>query len=550
MLRRIIDFSVSLLGLIFLQPLFLLIAALIKLDSKGPVIYRGDRVGMNERRFKILKFRTMEESPEAYDGPRVTATSDLRITRFGRFLRDTKLNELLQLFNVLKGDMSLVGPRPEDPSFMEQYSEEHREVLSVRPGITSLASVIFADEENLLSKDDVAGSYIHSILPKKLRLDLIYIRNRSFLLDLDILLRTFIVLVPRFRKATIHAEDILSGPIRIFRRNLTWFSIDAAIAFTAVTSAGLIWRVGGPLRVGVGQSILAALLITFLFTLSNWLTGVQRVQWRYASSNEAAWLIIAVVPATLILLLVNSAMQERQFPPEMLIVAGVFSLSGFLLARYQRRLIDGFKERLVRLRRTPMAAREKVLVVGAGEAGQLTLWLLQNSPIARAFHVVGVIDDDFEKLGTMVHRVPVMGMCERIPEIVEQGNIGTIIFAIHSIDPERRYQILKDCWKTNARTVVAPDILTFLLNGSDRDDYRMRVPMQAGLVQRTSGSEDHSEKMLKERIRVLAQLAHLGDYATLTEQLQDLDREIVGEDAKRLDEVEEPTLTVDSEVRK
>ncbi len=154
--RRGLDVFVSIMGLVVLAPILIFIGIRLKLSSPGPIIYRGLRVGRNGKYFHILKFRTMHEQEESYKGPKVTAQDDTRVTDFGRWLRDTKLNELPQLINVLKGEMSLVGPRPEDPSIVTKWPEEdRREILSVRPGVSSPASVIFRNEETLLRSKNV-----------------------------------------------------------------------------------------------------------------------------------------------------------------------------------------------------------------------------------------------------------------------------------------------------------------------------------------------------------------------------------------------------------
>ncbi len=549
MIKRIFDFSVALVGLIFLSPLFALMAILIKRDTPGPVLYRGVRMGKGGKAFLIIKFRTMYETEEASQGPRITAQDDARITRLGHFLRNSKLNELPQLINVLKGEMSLVGPRPEDPTIVKHYSTEQREVLSVRPGITSLASVIFVDEGRILNAHNVIETYLHSILPKKLRLDLLYVRNRTFLLDLDILFRTFWVFIPSFRKATTNAEHIVLGPFRWIGRLVSWFTIDAVIAIIAIGLASVIWRSSGPLDVGFLNAIIDALIMAGVFTSINAITGVQKVQWRYASASEAAGIVFSVGVATSLLVFIHELIPSPHLPSGLIIVAGIFVLAGFIIVRYRRQLFSGLNQANGRVHSPIEAVRERVLIVGSGEAGQQVIWLLQNSPVARAFHVVGVVDDDINKIGTLIHRTPVLGMTIRIPEIVEEHDIGLIVFAIHSIEPERRQMILQKCWKTKARTVVAPDILTFLHSEYVLDDSRMKVPLQAGLVQRTIGPEDLSEDALRQRIRDLAQLARLGDYATLTELLQKLDREI-GREESEPDEVKKKKFPVESEVMK
>src|SRR5512135_2304417 len=189
MFKRAFDFVAALIGLILLSPVFALIAMLIKRDSPGPVFYWGPRIGRHGVIFNMLKFRTMYEDPRSYQGPRVTCKQDGRITPLGRWLRDTKLNELPQLWNVLVGDMSLVGPRPEDPSIGKTWPINiARDILQVRPGITSPASVLYRDEENMLPAAEVMRRYLHELSPDKMRLDQLYVRYRSFWLDLDIIL--------------------------------------------------------------------------------------------------------------------------------------------------------------------------------------------------------------------------------------------------------------------------------------------------------------------------------------------------------------------------
>ena len=195
MVKRIFDFLVSLFGLIMLSPLFLICAILIKLDSPGPVFYKGIRIGKDGKPFKIFKFRTMVKDAEKLGGPS-TAADDPRITRIGRFLRKYKIDELPQLINVLKGEMSLVGPRPEVKMYVDMMTPKEREIiLSVRPGMTDLASLWdFHEEEILKGAKDPEKVYLEKIRPKKIALQIEYVKNRSFLLDLKIILKTILKL--------------------------------------------------------------------------------------------------------------------------------------------------------------------------------------------------------------------------------------------------------------------------------------------------------------------------------------------------------------------
>ncbi len=189
MFRRLFDAAVSAAGLVILSPVFAALAIWIKLDSPGPVFYRGERVGKDGRLFHMFKFRSMARDA-AELGPGITTRGDPRVTRAGRVLRRTKLDELPQLVNVLRGEMSLVGPRPEDPRYVALYSREQRRILSARPGITSLASLKYRHEEDLLGGGDVDHVYSRVIMPKKLEMDLAYMENRSLWSDLRVIAMT------------------------------------------------------------------------------------------------------------------------------------------------------------------------------------------------------------------------------------------------------------------------------------------------------------------------------------------------------------------------
>ena len=177
-MTRLVDICAAALGLLLLSPLFLFPAVWIKLDSPGSVFYRAQRVGRYGTMFTLLKFRTMVVNADQ-QGPGITVSGDRRITRSGRWLRRTKLDELPQLVNVLKGEMSLVGPRPEDPRYVAHYTPEQRAVLAVRPGITSAASLQFRREADLLQGEDWETVYLTEIMPQKLAIELDYLARRS-----------------------------------------------------------------------------------------------------------------------------------------------------------------------------------------------------------------------------------------------------------------------------------------------------------------------------------------------------------------------------------
>lgn len=197
MTKRLLDVVVSAVGLVVLAPFFLLFALIIKINSPGPVFYLQERVGKGGGLFRLFKFRTMR-----VDADKATAITvgkrDPRITTVGFYLRKFKIDELPQLINVLIGEMSLVGPRPELKRFVDQYQGEHRRVIAIKPGITDFASIEFRNENELLEgKPDPVEYYVREILPRKLALNLEYIAKRSFWLDLKIIFLTIIYI---FRK--------------------------------------------------------------------------------------------------------------------------------------------------------------------------------------------------------------------------------------------------------------------------------------------------------------------------------------------------------------
>jgi lipopolysaccharide/colanic/teichoic acid biosynthesis glycosyltransferase len=197
LIKRAIDVTLSLVGLIVFFPLLLAVAARIKLEDGGPVFYRGVRVGRHGEPFRIFKFRTMVVNAEQLGGAS-TANDDPRVTKTGRFLRKYKLDELPQLINVIKGEMSVVGPRPEVPHYVEMLTREEKAILSVRPGITDWATLWNPDEGAVLAgSPDPERLYMEKIRPEKIRLQLQYVRRQSIWVDMTIIFQTLATLILR-----------------------------------------------------------------------------------------------------------------------------------------------------------------------------------------------------------------------------------------------------------------------------------------------------------------------------------------------------------------
>jgi lipopolysaccharide/colanic/teichoic acid biosynthesis glycosyltransferase len=209
-MKRIFDIIGAVFGLVFFLPLFLVVALLIKLDSPGPVFFRQERMGRGFKPFVIHKFRTMAQGPSKTGAP-LTIGDDPRITRTGRWLRRTKIDELPQLINVLKGEMSFVGPRPELPQYVELFRTDYERILQVRPGVTDMASLKYQDEANVLGQfSNPEEAYVKRILPDKIRLAEEYVRRASFLFDLGLILKT----LPKLFGFKAHQESLQDSAAR------------------------------------------------------------------------------------------------------------------------------------------------------------------------------------------------------------------------------------------------------------------------------------------------------------------------------------------------
>ena len=205
-LRRTFDIIASLSGLILFLPFMLLLALLIKKEDRGPVFYSGVRVGRYKKNFEILKFRTMVVDADKM-GPSSTADNDPRLTRLGGFIRKYKFDEVPQLFNVLKGDMSIVGPRPQVPWAVELYNDEEQIILQVRPGITDLASIKFHNEGEILAgSDNPDKTYMEVIHPEKMKLSIEYVKKRSLVADFKIILLTIFTLLKMRSHSNVHKK--------------------------------------------------------------------------------------------------------------------------------------------------------------------------------------------------------------------------------------------------------------------------------------------------------------------------------------------------------
>ncbi len=462
MIKRTMDLVLSFLGLILTAPLFGLIAIGIKLDSKGPVYFHGERVGKDGKLFKMLKFRTMYETPESYDGPSITGEGDDRITPFGGWLRDTKLNELPQLLNVFIGEMSLVGPRPEVLEVVKKWPEDVRdEVLSLRPGITSPASVVYRNEEKMLETTNILDKYMKQILPDKLRLDQLYVRNFSILSDFDVIFMTIIALLPALRSAKFKERSFYAGIFyRFYHGIFSWFVVDILVTTFMVGLSGIVWRISTVINLGAVVYLGIALGMALLISLINILLGLNTIKWTTASPTYVLDIGFSIGLTCAVLWGLNRfVVTEPWVPFSMFWLIGVMTFIGLVAVRYRERLFTGIANRWLLLRKTSVLIGERVLVVGVGELGEMAVWLLGRSSFRDVFGIVGIVDDDPKKQGLCINGYRVLDETRKIPDLVEKYDVGLIVFAISNIQPVKQRQLLEVCKSTSAKVIEIPDLV-------------------------------------------------------------------------------------------
>lgn len=486
LLKRAFDIFTSMLGIILLSPFLAGIAILIKRESPGPVFYGGWRMGKDEKPFRIWKFRTMYEVPASYSGPKVTASGDGRITPFGQWLRDTKVNELAQLWNVLVGDMSFVGPRPEDVEIADKWDKDARsEILSVRPGITSPASIVYHDEEHLLKGTDFMTTYYQQILPDKMRLDRIYVRHHTLLSDLDIILWTLAVLLPRLASTRIPEGNLFGGPIsRFVRFNISWLAIDFVVALLGIALVGVIWRSTGPLDLGLGRALALAVVLAASFGIVNTAMGLNRVVWSRAVPEDMFGIVFSTGIVTVFISVLQVAAQKFNLlppvPSELIFTIGLVVLIGVVSARYRWRLLTGFASFWLS-RRNSFSVGERVLILGSGDESQFATWLLRRDLFLRAFTVIGIIDDDPLKQGMRFDGSWVIGTSADLSMLVTKHDVGLIMFAVPGLNSDEHTRVMKSCVDLNVRILLISDMLRalqFWLTNSGKVEDKLKFVVE------------------------------------------------------------------------
>ncbi len=466
--KRGFDLVVALIGLIIQAPLFIVIAILIKLDTRGPVFFRQERAGMNGSTFRIFKFRSMIVG--AYrSGARLTVKRDPRITKVGQILRWTKLDELPQVINVLTGDMSFVGPRPEDPYFTNFYDSEQRQVLSIRPGIIGPSQLHGRDEVEEYPEDveNVEQYYIEKILPDKLERDLEYVRSASFFGDLKYLVGGFFKVL---------SSQVKGGFLARSKYRLAFLCGDIVLMAAAYMLANFIkfdW--GMDLEpeqwAFIGQGLLLAIVLkppVFVYY------GLYQRETRWVGSRDVAAIIKAASVGSAFLVGAAYFTGLRAHSRAVFIYDWALLVALLCIARYG---VRAFLNRQSKDAEGEGASFVKVLVAGAGHGGETILRSLLEDPHSR-FMPVGIIDHEPHRWGALVHGIRVMGGATDIAMAASTHGVEMVLVSLADLDPVVVREITDACDKHDLEYRLIPALSDLLAEGAPRPIKRVALSPQ------------------------------------------------------------------------
>ncbi|MFO0777703.1 MAG: SDR family NAD(P)-dependent oxidoreductase [Nitrospira sp.] len=438
-MKRTCDVCLAAIGLIILSPLLAIIALLIRFDSPGPVIFRQIRVGQGFRPFAIRKFRTMV-SNGSEGGPLLTVGQDCRITRVGHVLRRLKLDELPQLWNVLVGDMSLVGPRPEVPRYVECARSEFAEVLVVRPGITDLASLKYIDEASILAtSSNPEEEYQYKVLPEKLRLAKLYVRHMSLRLDCAIVIQTLlhiaklplvVLTIPELKAAV---EVSVASPWSGFSSFITRWRrpiivvVDVGLIVLANYLAFFLRYDGNipPSEHNVFEQTVLGLVAVRGIAFA--LYGLNEGLWRYTSLWDLQNILKGVLVSTVAFVTwVYWVMGIYSYPRSIFAIDAILII-GFLAGmRLSSRVL---RDKVV------FQKRRRVLVIGAGDPGERVVREMKTRSVFNC-QPIGIVDENRLLLNQRIHGVRVLGGMQDIPRLIESLKPEIVVVAVPNPTPE------------------------------------------------------------------------------------------------------------------
>ncbi|MBX3625502.1 MAG: sugar transferase [Rhizobacter sp.] len=461
-MKRVLDVVVAATGLVILSPALLAIAVLIKADSPGPVFFRQVRVGRYGRPFRIFKFRTMTHVVQP-NGPQLTVAGDARITRVGAVLRRYKLDELPQLLDVLRGTMSLVGPRPEVPRYVDHYPEDHRErVLSVRPGITDLASLHYRDENDLLARaDDPEREYLEVILPAKLQYALDYVDNATVGHDLRVLgltLRTVFVppLPSPWRLLPMNDSKLwawLDQTMSAVSPRRSWLAMLVdALTILACWHVTYLFRLGferwQPGRPWYDDFVSLGVVIVYLACLA--LTGARRGLWRFFGFDDFKRITAACLMAGLFSAVAVLMAQLVGVARAVLLLHPLFAVVALSLVRMAYRMVGEHARACVN---GAAGQPHRAIVIGAGDVARR---LIAGIHMHGGWTVLAVLDDDPAMQGRYIAGIPVWGKVDEVTKPHICTGATHVIVALPNSDASLRERAIELAKKTGLPVLATP----------------------------------------------------------------------------------------------
>jgi FlaA1/EpsC-like NDP-sugar epimerase/lipopolysaccharide/colanic/teichoic acid biosynthesis glycosyltransferase len=430
-IKRLLDILLALVGIAAALPVFPFIALLIKLDSKGPVFYLCNRIGKNGEPFRMYKFRTMVETP-ACVGTSLSPQGDVRVTSFGRFLRRTKLNEVPQLINILKGEMSFVGPRPEAQDLAELYPSEARILFSVKPGLMGPSQILYRNEEELYPEGaDPKDHYINAILPQKLEVDLEYVRQPTILKDIKFILLAL--------KETVFG--VISQRHFFENRSQIYLFLLDALSTASAYFLAIQLRYGGTIPVQDWQILLHVFPFLVLCRILCFISlGLYGVLIRYLNIYNYIDIVKAVTLGTLMTVIFIYVIGYSSFPRSVFII-DCFCLNTFMIAvRLPTKLLrDKFYSKETK-------EMKRVLIFGAGDKGNLTASQLKDRVT-----IIGFLDDDRLKRNKRIQKYQVLGGRYDIGPLSRIYLIDEVVIAISNLDRKNLDHIVTLCNKASVK---------------------------------------------------------------------------------------------------
>ena len=459
MLKRTVDLFIAAIGLIVLLPLLLLVALLIKLDNPGPVFFRQERIGLGGRSFRIFKFRSMVQGAHKM-GSRLTTKRDPRVTHIGQMLRWFKIDEVPQLFNVALGDMSLIGPRPEDPHFVRCYSESQRRVLSVRPGMVGPSQILGRDELESYPEGlkDTEAYYRDHILPEKLARDLAYVERATFWGDMTLLARGIWATV----RGAVKTKFLWRRRHRVALFGADGLLIAASCYLAYMLRQDFDWPEDP-------RFLVLPLLITLVArSVALMYFGAYQGVFAYFGLWDLAAIAKAVTLSSIVAGGLTFFVGFQSFPRSVFVIDWAIIL--FMLAGVRYGLRTGVRHRW----RQRGQRRQKALVVGAGVGGESIARTLLEDPLC-PYRPVGFIDEMPERWGSLIHGVRVLGGAAELPLAVSANRIQAVFVCMSDLSDHAAREVVDVCERAGVEYRIVP-ALSDLLSAESFGGERVGLP--------------------------------------------------------------------------